>query len=303
MARSRRDGRRASSTTSARIVYQHGGCVETSRLVHLYDLGEEYDKLVNLEGPAREVIRSHGEVRCYYPDVQARARRAAHVPQRVSVAVAAAAEGARRFLRFPQGRRPMRVAGLDTQAWVFEPKDGLRLRPQVLDRRRDRAHRSRRASSTSATSVLEQFVFTEVTIGAKIDPQMVKPTWPPAPPGMEGPAARAEAESRTEETGWTVTPDAARDSSKIVDGFRRVQGTREGRAPRLFGRPRRRLGVRRARTRGAAVPNGFSAAERAQRLQSASRRQSRDRARARRPRSRCARSPIPWRAASSAPAA
>src|SRR6478735_817032 len=52
------------------IVYQRGATVETSRLVHLYDLGEEYDKLVNLEGPAREVIRSHGEVRCYYPDAK-----------------------------------------------------------------------------------------------------------------------------------------------------------------------------------------------------------------------------------------
>src|SRR5215831_4498352 len=45
------------------IVYQHGNYVETSRLVHLFDAGEEYDKLVNLEGPPREVIRSHGEVR------------------------------------------------------------------------------------------------------------------------------------------------------------------------------------------------------------------------------------------------
>jgi len=52
------------------IVYQHGSYVETSRLVHLYELGEEYDKLITLEGPAREVIRSHGEVRCYYPDVK-----------------------------------------------------------------------------------------------------------------------------------------------------------------------------------------------------------------------------------------
>ena len=38
------------------------------------------------------------------PGREARARRAADVPQRVPVAVAAAAEGARRFLRFPQGR-------------------------------------------------------------------------------------------------------------------------------------------------------------------------------------------------------
>ena len=52
------------------IVYQHGGRVETSRLVHLNDRGNEFEKLVNLEGPAREVIRMNGEVRCYYPDAK-----------------------------------------------------------------------------------------------------------------------------------------------------------------------------------------------------------------------------------------
>ena len=52
------------------IVFQYSGRVETSRLVHLYDQGIELEKLVNLDGPAREVIRSHGEVRCYYPDAK-----------------------------------------------------------------------------------------------------------------------------------------------------------------------------------------------------------------------------------------
>jgi sigma-E factor negative regulatory protein RseB len=52
------------------IVYEHGGRVETSRLVHLNDAGGEFEKLTNLDGPAREVIRSHGEVRCYYPDAK-----------------------------------------------------------------------------------------------------------------------------------------------------------------------------------------------------------------------------------------
>jgi sigma-E factor negative regulatory protein RseB len=33
------------------IVYQHGGRVETSRLIHLNDKGNEYEKLVNLDGP------------------------------------------------------------------------------------------------------------------------------------------------------------------------------------------------------------------------------------------------------------
>ena len=35
-----------------------------------FPTGSEFEKLVNLEGPAREVIRMNGEVRCYYPDAK-----------------------------------------------------------------------------------------------------------------------------------------------------------------------------------------------------------------------------------------
>ena len=78
----------------------------------------------------------HGEVRCYYPDAN-RPRRAAHVPQRVSVAVAQSSAALDRVLRFPQGgacaRRGHRYAGL-----VFEPKRRLALWPQVLGGGHDR---------------------------------------------------------------------------------------------------------------------------------------------------------------------
>src|SRR6476646_11501835 len=52
------------------IVYQMGPRVESSRITHLNDNGHEFAKLVNLDGPAREVVRSQGEVRCYYPDAK-----------------------------------------------------------------------------------------------------------------------------------------------------------------------------------------------------------------------------------------
>ena len=52
------------------IVYEHGGRVETSRLVHLLESGSEFEKLTNLDGPAREVIRNNDLVRCYYPDAK-----------------------------------------------------------------------------------------------------------------------------------------------------------------------------------------------------------------------------------------
>jgi sigma-E factor negative regulatory protein RseB len=204
------------------IVYQRdqrdrrGAYVETSRLVHYFDAGEEYDKLVNMEGPPREVIRSHGEVRCFYPDfkvvrVEPRTLRNAF-PSLSPQQQKALAD----FYNFRKAES-IRVSGLDAQAWVFEPKDGLRyghkfwtdvatgliLKAQVLDEN---------------DGVVEQFVFSEVTIGAKFDAQMVKPTWPPVPTGWKV-RQMGKAESETEETGWTVAripPGFV----KVVDGYR-----------------------------------------------------------------------------------
>ena len=205
------------------IVYQHGGHVETSRLVHLFENGSEFEKLVNLEGPAREVIRSNGEVRCYYPDarfvrVEPRTFRNAF-PSLSTQQQAALAD----FYHFRMAERG-RVAGIETQAWVFEPKDGLRyghkfwadpvsgllVKARIYDERNE---------------VVEQFAFTEIAIGLRIDRELVKPTWPMVPPGWQvrqsGPG-----EGEAKETGWTVSrlPPGF---LKIVDGFRRLHGKQE----------------------------------------------------------------------------
>jgi sigma-E factor negative regulatory protein RseB len=198
------------------ILYQHGNYIETSRLVHLYDAGEEYDKLVTLEGPPREVIRSHGEVRCFYPDfklvrVERNTLRNAF-PSLTPQQQKALAD----YYDFRKAESA-RVAGFETQAWVFEPKDGLRyghkfwtdvatgliLKARVVDEN---------------NSLLEQFVFSDLAIGVKLDMAMVAPTWPPAPPGWKV-RQMANAEARAEGTGWTVTripPGFV----KVVDGYR-----------------------------------------------------------------------------------
>ena len=205
------------------IVYQHGGRFETSRLVHLNDKGEEFEKLVNLDGPAREVIRMNGEVRCYYPDakmvrVEPRTFRNAF-PSLSPQQQAALSE----FYTFRMAERG-RVAGIETQAWVFEPRDGLRyghkfwadpvsgllVKARIVDERNE---------------TVEQFAFTEIAIGVKIDRAMVNPTWAVTPPDWQlrqsGPG---EADSK--DTGWTVTR-VPPGFIKIVDGYRRLPGTRE----------------------------------------------------------------------------
>ncbi len=205
------------------IVYQHGGRVETSRLTHLNDQGNEYEKLVTLDGPPREVIRINGEVRCYYPDVKVirvEPRTFRNVFPSLSPLQQVALTN---YYDFRMAERE-RVAGIDTQAWVFVPKDGLRyghkfwadaasgllVKARIVDERNE---------------VIEQFAFTEIAIGAKIDREMVNPTWPVTPPDWKvrkpGPG-----ESEAKDTGWTVTrlPPGF---IKIVDHYRLLQDRRQ----------------------------------------------------------------------------
>jgi sigma-E factor negative regulatory protein RseB len=68
-------------------------------------------------------------------------------------------------------------------------------------------------------------VFTEVSIGAKIDREMVQPTWPAAAPDWKI-RQLGVANADAKETGWTVTR-VPPGFVTIVDGTRRAQGTRE----------------------------------------------------------------------------
>jgi sigma-E factor negative regulatory protein RseB len=205
------------------IVYQHGSSTETSRLVHLNDAGEEFEKLVNLEGPAREVIRNRGEVRCFYPDakvvrIEPRTFRNAF-PSLSPQQQKALAD----YYDFRKAEK-VRIAGLETQAWTFQPKDGQRygqkfwadvatgllVKVRIVD---------------DKDNVIEQFAFTDITIGAKIDKEMVRPTWLTVPSDWTV-RQSGKLEGEMKDTGWTVTrlpPGFV----KIVERFRR-QGARDG---------------------------------------------------------------------------
>ena len=151
--RTRRRGSRVPRTRAkslnyvGTIVFQYGGRVETSRLVHLNDSGTELEKLVNLDGPAREVIRSHGEVRCYYPDAKI-----VRIEPRTfrNVFPSLSREQQQALTQFYEFRKAevARVAGLRGAGVRAGAARRPALRPQVLGRPARRGCCSRRASST-----------------------------------------------------------------------------------------------------------------------------------------------------------
>jgi sigma-E factor negative regulatory protein RseB len=202
------------------IVYEHGGRVETSRLVHVLESGSEFEKLTNLDGPAREVIRNNDLVRCYYPDakiirIEPRSFRNAFpslLPQQLNALAA--------HYFFRKGELA-RIAGLETQAFVFEPKDGLRYGHKFwADIATGLLLKARLLNEKNEP--IEQFAFTDIQIGVKLDRDLVKPSFASVPSDWQV-RESPPGEVQPQETGWVVK-DLPAGFAKVVEGFRTLRG-------------------------------------------------------------------------------
>lgn len=161
-------GRTAFSGT---YVHQIGGRMESSRITHAVDSSGEYEKLVSLDGPAREVIRRNDDIVCYLPAAKVmkydRKRGRRYFPGLVGN-VSGLLES-----YTPKLGQVDRVAGFDCQWVMLEPKDALRF-----------AHRFcaelasglllRAVIVTDKMEVLEQFGFTQIAISPQITPEQIK---------------------------------------------------------------------------------------------------------------------------------
>ena len=212
------------------IVYQIGPRVETSRLAHLFDNGGELEKLVSLDGPAREVVRTQTDVRYYYPDVKL----VKIEPRTFRNAFPGLSADQQRSLSQYYDFRVVtgeRVGGRAAEVVTFEPRDGMRyahrfwsdtatgllLKARIVNERGD---------------VVEQFAFTDLSVNATIDRALVEPTWAKAPPDWtirEG----SGGDVKQGDTGWTVArvpPGFA----KIMEGFRKLRGRQDPVAHLVF---------------------------------------------------------------------
>lgn len=154
------------------FVYQSGGHVETSRIAHRVNAAGEHERLEVLDGSPREIIRRGAEVRCVLPDErtviidEAQGRRA--FPARLPVSPTGLTEN----YRLRKGEVG-RVAGLEAQALVLEPKDELRY-GHVLwaDTQSGLLLKSRTLDPHGG--VIEQFSFSEVRIGGEVDDALLE---------------------------------------------------------------------------------------------------------------------------------
>lgn len=192
------------------FIYQSGKNVETSRISHLVDGGVEYEKLEALDGSPREVVRSNEEVQCFLPDQklvivdQSAARRA--FPARLPASPTILSEN----YRIRKGD-VVRIAGLESQQIILEPKDELRFGHQFwADLNSGLLLRARLIGEKGDS--IEQFAFNDVQIGTTIEKDKVKPRFSIGPDWKVVQARGSEV--RVEDTGWVFR--------NVLPGFRQV---------------------------------------------------------------------------------
>lgn len=214
---------------SGTFTYQSGNRSETSRIAHLRDGNGELERLETLDGSPREVIRNNGEVRCVLPAQktviidQAGSRRA--FPSRLAEAWMNLSES----YRIRRGE-VSRVAGLEAQQIILEPKDDLRYGYLLwADVASGLLIKSRMVNERGES--IEQFAFNEVRIGGEVDRAQLQSRFAgDQGAGWQVVNARGN-DLRQEDTGWVVK--AAVPGFYQTSAVRRQLGAASGEAVQL----------------------------------------------------------------------
>ena len=159
---------------SGSFIYQQGAQVQSSRIAHLVENNSETEKLEMLDGRIREFIRHDDEVRCYVPDRKLILVESHAKPDRFPALLSRpAVDIDAQYHVVKHGVE--RVAGHACNVLSVEPRDNLRYGYKLWA---DQATNLLLRAQTigPAGEVLEQVEFTDVTIGAHIDRNSLKPS-------------------------------------------------------------------------------------------------------------------------------
>ena len=161
----------ANSSYQGTLMFNGGGTVSSSRVVHICDGRQRYERLEVLDGRARLQYRHNDQLLTLWP-----ATRVASVEQRDAVAEfpALPASAPTRALDSYELRNVGRdrVAGRDAEVLVLKPRDKLRF-SQRLWADRESGLLLRSDVLGAAGEVLESAAFTDVQIGGKTAPDTI----------------------------------------------------------------------------------------------------------------------------------
>ena len=153
------------------FVYQYDNRVETSNIIHVTDANGEYEKLESLDGPKREIIQHDGHVWNYInhkmvlvDSQQGHSGFPFLLPEQLS---ALSANYQAKLLGVE------RVAGYNAQVILFQPKDNLRYTHKIWVHT-DSGLLLKAVVLGDKNQVAEQYAFTQLQIGGKIDRSWVR---------------------------------------------------------------------------------------------------------------------------------
>jgi len=157
------------------FIYQHDGQLETMRIFHKVENGSAKERLVSLNGTPREIIRDSKEVRCYWPDMKSVVVEYRKADNKSFPSLLPEHLGDLDQYYNLQTGGIDRIADRQAQLILVRPADnyrygyhlwadkqtGLLLKADLVD---------------TKSNVLEQFMFTQVNIGAKIPDAALAPS-------------------------------------------------------------------------------------------------------------------------------
>jgi sigma-E factor negative regulatory protein RseB len=198
-------------------VYQHGGHVETSHVVHYVNAaGGEFEKLETLDGPPREVIRSNEQVTCYLPAakvvlIEQRNKNAQHFPALIPESVSGITES-----YTVKNEGVDRIAGHECQWIGLTPRDNLRYgRSFCAELTTGLPLRARTLNEKGEP--VESFGFTQIVLGGAFNREHVKSKY----------AEKARVQNwRTDRSAWSTAQVTPADTGWVLTsqlpGFRKM---------------------------------------------------------------------------------
>lgn len=162
------------SEYSGVFIYQYGNNVQSSKISHVIVGDDYYERMENLDGPRREIVRHHGQVWSHIGD----GREMVQVDsQQKGLGKFSSLSGAQLHTLYMNYKAKVsgedRVAGYDAQIIEFRPKDKLRYSYKIWVHK-DSGLLLKSAVLGSKNKLVEQYSFTQLQIGGEIDRSWVK---------------------------------------------------------------------------------------------------------------------------------
>jgi sigma-E factor negative regulatory protein RseB len=162
------------------LVFLQDGRIQSMRVVHKVDQDGEYERLVSLNGVAREVIRENDVVTCYIPDQQLMMVGTHSSVNQQSANNVWAKLAENDFSRLQdvyhfEWESEDRVAGLLTQRVLIRPRDAFRYGYRLW-LERDNGLLLKSDLLGDGDHILEQVMFTDVAVVDSIPVALLKPT-------------------------------------------------------------------------------------------------------------------------------